>query len=196
MGRDHTVVRTRRDSFTGVAPRFFSRRTQNAYGSIARFQIGQVRELQTWAQASPGSAGMATCGENLNPPTNSMKRYLLSALGLALTLTSCEVAPYGTGVTSVGVGVGYYDTLPVGWGNPYYYYGNRYYYGGLWEPGRFFYNGRYYSGRYSHRGQYYYGGHYHPHHTSGYHRSTTTYPHHSGTYEHRSGTYPYRRRWH
>ena len=76
-------------------------------------------------------------------------------------LTSCYT--YGPGYTSVGVGVGYYDTLPVGYNNPYYHYNNRYYYGGAWQHGRYYHGGRYYPGRYYHQGRYYYGGNYYPH---------------------------------
>jgi hypothetical protein len=91
-----------------------------------------------------------------------MKPYLTLALA-SLIFSSCEVTPYGPGVTTVGVGVGYYDTLPSSWNHPYYYYGNRYYYGGAWQPGRYYHRGRYYDGRYHHSGRYYYGGRYSQH---------------------------------
>ena len=89
----------------------------------------------------------------------------LAALALSLPLASCVVADhgrYGHGhqVTTVGVGVGYYDSLPPSFDQPYYSHGNRYYYGGSWEQGRFFHEGRYHEGRYVHNGQYYYGGKY------------------------------------
>ncbi len=71
---------------------------------------------------------------------------------------SCVVGPPGPPVAHVGVGLGYYDTLPVGYSDPYYYYNNRYYYGGRWETGRFVYNGRVHAGRYFHNGHYYYDG--------------------------------------
>lgn len=79
-----------------------------------------------------------------------------------LTLSSCVVPyePYYASGVGVGVGVGYYETLPNNWNRPYYYYGNRYYYGGQCETGRYNYNGRYYDNRYSHNGRYYYGGRY------------------------------------
>lgn len=101
-------------------------------------------------------------------PNYSMKRYLLllPALGCALFLSSCET--YGPGYSGVSVGVGYYDTLPYGWSQPYYRYNNRYYYGGSWQTGRYLYGGRYYDGRYFHNGRYYYGGNYNPHHGHGH----------------------------
>ncbi len=107
-----------------------------------------------------------------------MKPALLSALGIALLLSSCEVAPYGApGVTTVGVDVGYYDSLPPTWDRPYYAYNNRYYYGGAWQTGRYYHNGRYYDGRYSHHGQYIYGGHYNdrPHSSHGSYSTGRSY---------------------
>ena len=81
-----------------------------------------------------------------------------------MMLTSCET--YGPGYS--GVSVGYYDSLPSGWSQPYYRYNNRYYYGGAWQTGRYFHDGRYYDGRYYHQGRYYYGGNYNSHHRPGH----------------------------
>ena len=83
-------------------------------------------------------------------------------------LSSCVVGPPGPG-PRVAVGVGYYDALPAGYDEPYYFYGGRYYYGGVWEPGRYRWHGHWVEGRYRHGGHVYYGGrwdagHHGPHH--------------------------------
>lgn len=96
----------------------------------------------------------------------------LPLIGIALCLPSCvvrpgrpgphvAVPPGGVSAGVAGVSVGVYDTLPPGYTSPYYLYGNRYYYGGRWEPGRFFYHGRHYDGRYFHNGRFIYGGRFH-----------------------------------
>lgn len=92
---------------------------------------------------------------------------LLGLSGSASILSSCVVPP-PPGRATVGVGVGagrvsfgVYDALPAGYTSPYYYYGNRYYWGGRWETGRYVYHGRHYDGRYFHNGHYLYGGRYH-----------------------------------
>ena len=79
---------------------------------------------------------------------------------LLAALPSCVVPGPPLAHVGVGVGYGYYDTLPAGYGDPYYYYNNRYYYGGRWETGRYVYNGHVHTGRYVHNGHYYYGGRY------------------------------------
>lgn len=79
-----------------------------------------------------------------------------------LLLSSCDYPVYPVG--GVGVGAGYYSTLPRGYNSPYYHHNNRYYYGGRYEPGRYFYNGHHYNGRYYHGGHYLYGGNHYGHH--------------------------------
>lgn len=100
---------------------------------------------------------------------NTFARVMIPAIAIGLSLSSCVVSErghyggrgyHGREVTTVGVGVGYYDTLPATYNDPYYYYNNRYYYGGTWEQGRYLDGGRYYDGRYVHNGHYYYGGRY------------------------------------
>ena len=103
-----------------------------------------------------------------------MKRLLLAALAVPLLFASCDTYAPGYGYTSVGVG--YYDSLPSGWSNPYYHYNNRYYYGGNWEVGRFYHGGRYYDGRYRHQGQYIYGGNYYQRPHSHSHQIRPSYP--------------------
>ncbi len=90
---------------------------------------------------------------------NSIIPLCLGSL-LLVTLPSCVVPGPPGPVVGVGVGYGYYDSLPVGYGDPYYFYNNRYYYGGRWETGRYNYNGHVHAGRYFHNGHYYYGGRY------------------------------------
>lgn len=87
----------------------------------------------------------------------SLRHSLLLSMALASVIPSCVVGPPPPRVAAVG----YYDALPAGYDEPYYYYGNRYYYGGVWQTGRFFYGGRYHDGRYFHNGHYFYGGRFH-----------------------------------
>jgi len=89
-------------------------------------------------------------------------KYLLLlglSAGSVLSVTSCVVGPPPPGPVA-GVSVGYYDTLPAAYDDPYYFYGNHYYYGGIWETGRYRWHGRYYDGRYRHNGHVFYGGRY------------------------------------
>ena len=51
-----------------------------------------------------------------------------------------------------------YTRLPQNYAGSAYYYNNRYYAGGRYEPGRYTYQGRTYNSRYYHNGQYLYGG--------------------------------------
>ena len=64
----------------------------------------------------------------------------------------------GQGRSYSSVSVGTYGVLPGGYSGDAYRYGNRYYYGGLYQRGSYNYGGRSYSDRYYHGGQYYYGG--------------------------------------
>jgi hypothetical protein len=101
---------------------------------------------------------------------------LLGGLGIVISLapTSCVVTePVGGSVA-----VGYYDTLPGDYYGPYYYAGNRYYYGGRWETGRFLYQGHYHTGRYYHNGHYYYGGRYNAGRSHGHHDHDHDHDHH------------------
>lgn len=101
-----------------------------------------------------------------------MKTLLFTCLCCASALSSCVYPPGAPVRVGVGVGTGYFGTLPPGFAAPYYYHGNRYYYGGQWEPGYFTFQGRPYSGRYFYKGRYLYGGIHHDHHHHGGH------PHH------------------
>ena len=94
-----------------------------------------------------------------------MKTSLLTCLllGYALCASSC-VGPVYPPTVGVGVGAGYFNTLPRGYSSPYYHHNNRYYYGGRYEPGRYTYNGNVYNGRYYHGGNYIYGGQHYGHH--------------------------------
>jgi len=111
------------------------------------------------------------------PPSRlkSLQSFLLLSL-VAVSMSSCMVydSPggyYGGPVVSpIGVSVGTYATLPIGYAGDAYYYGNRYYYGGNYERGRYYYSGRYYNDRYYHNGHYYYGGN-HQHYGGGGHHS-------------------------
>ena len=53
-----------------------------------------------------------------------------------------------------------YVSLPSDYSGDAYYYNNRYYAGGRYEPGTYSYNGRTYTHRYFHDGRYLYGGDY------------------------------------
>ncbi len=53
-----------------------------------------------------------------------------------------------------------YRELPRDYSGDAYYYNNRYYAGGRYEPGTYSYGGRTYDNRYFHNGQYIYGGDY------------------------------------
>lgn len=53
-----------------------------------------------------------------------------------------------------------YRELPKDYSGDAYYYNNRYYAGGRYEPGTYSYQGRTYDNRYFHNGQYIYGGDY------------------------------------
>jgi hypothetical protein len=53
-----------------------------------------------------------------------------------------------------------YRTLPRDYSGDAYYYNNRFYAGGRYEPGTYSYQGRNYNERYFHDGQYLYGGDY------------------------------------
>ncbi len=53
-----------------------------------------------------------------------------------------------------------YAALPVDYTGDAYYYNNRYYAGGRYEPGTYSYQGRTYTNRYFYDGQYIYGGDY------------------------------------
>jgi hypothetical protein len=92
-----------------------------------------------------------------------MKTCLLISLLFSsmLCLSSCDYPGYPVG--GVGLGAGYYNTLPRGYNSPYYHYNNRYYYGGRYEPGRYNHNGHFYNGRYNHGGHYLYGGNHYGH---------------------------------
>lgn len=91
-------------------------------------------------------------------------RQLMLALSLAASslLVSC--------VTDHYQGAGYiapsesrymtYTSLPSDFSGDAYYYNNRYYAGGRYEPGTYTYGGRSYNDRYFHNGQYIYGGDY------------------------------------
>ena len=110
---------------------------------------------------------------------NSLQSMILPIFAAGtLTLSSC-VVPYDPGyVSGVGVGVGYYETLPSSWNQPYYYHGNRYYYGGRCETGSYYYSGRYYNNRYIHNGHCYYGGRYEQnHHSSSSHSRYDSHRH-------------------
>jgi hypothetical protein len=93
---------------------------------------------------------------------NTLPRLLLFALPLtaSLFLASCvseysahpHLDAHGTYTT--------YATLPSGYAGDAYYYNNRYYAGGRYEPGTYSYRGQTYDHRYFHNGQYFYGGDY------------------------------------
>ena len=110
-------------------------------------------------------------------------KLLLPLLSLALTgvtMTSCVVSGYPDGsypVSRVGVGYGYYDTLPSTYVGDAYFLSGRYYYGGRYETGRYYYQGRSYNDRYYHSGHYYYGGR-HEHHGSSDHIRYDRYDRH------------------
>jgi hypothetical protein len=55
-----------------------------------------------------------------------------------------------------------YRTLPADYSGDIYYHNDRYYAGGVYEPGTYSYKGRTYNHRYIHDGQYLYGGEYRP----------------------------------
>jgi hypothetical protein len=91
-------------------------------------------------------------------------RHLFVALPLAASalLTSCLTIPYeGTSYSQPSRG-GYttYTALPADYSGDAYYYNNRYYAGGRYEPGTYSYGGRTYDHRYFYNGQYIYGGQY------------------------------------
>ncbi len=92
-----------------------------------------------------------------------LPHVLLLALPLAAAslLTSCVSGPYQTTLPSE-VGYTTYTSLPAGYSGDAYYYNNRYYAGGRYEPGTYTYQGRRYNNRYFHNGQYIYGGEYRP----------------------------------
>ena len=91
-------------------------------------------------------------------------RILLLASPLAASsfLASCVSNDYRGASHQYSDGTGYvtYDTLPRDYSGDAYYYDNRYYAGGRYEPGRYSYGGRTYDHRYFHDGQYLYGGDY------------------------------------
>ncbi len=64
-----------------------------------------------------------------------------------------------------------YASLPSGYSGSAYYYNNRYYTGGRYEPGTFSYRGRTYSDRYYHNGQYFYGGNYRQQASAGFYQN-------------------------
>ena len=118
---------------------------------------------------------------------NTPQRFLLPFLAAGtMSISSCviPVDPYGSyygPASTVGVvGVGYYNTLPSYWNQPYYYYGSRYYYGGRCETGHYNYGGHYYNNRYYHNGHYFYGGRY----CEPNHHYSTTRNIHSQDYNH------------
>lgn len=97
-----------------------------------------------------------------------MKFPLLRLLVLAfpavatLLLTSCVSDYYRSADYDHPTETGYatYVSLPADYAGDAYYYNNRYYAGGRYEPGSYTYQGRRYDHRYFHNGQYLYGGDY------------------------------------
>jgi len=91
-------------------------------------------------------------------------RKLLFALPLAasLSLVSCVSDHYQSAGSNPLSESSYmtYTTLPSDYSGDSYYYNNRYYAGGRYEPGTYSHNGRTYDQRYFHNGQYLYGGNY------------------------------------
>ena len=91
-------------------------------------------------------------------------RFFVLALPVAATsfLASCAIDDYPS--------TGYigpsdsryvtYTTLPSNYSGDAYFYNNRYYAGGRYEPGTYSYNGRNFDNRYFHDGKYLYGGDY------------------------------------
>ncbi len=104
----------------------------------------------------------------------SLPRILLLSFLLAASslLTSCVSDNYPT-VRYKPSESTYttYASLPADYSGDAYYYNNRYYAGGRYEPGTYTYGGRTYTQRYFHNGQYIYGGEYRPQATSASYRT-------------------------
>jgi hypothetical protein len=93
----------------------------------------------------------------------NLRQWML-ALPLAASslLVSCVSDPYYSAGNHPQSDSRYltYTTLPSDYSGDAYYYNNRYYAGGRYEPGTYSYGGRTYNQRYFHNGQYLYGGDY------------------------------------
>jgi hypothetical protein len=88
---------------------------------------------------------------------------LVPAVALLFFLPSCVVSePRKLGITNTDRGRGYYDNPPADTEKPYYFFHNRYYFGGIWEEGDFIFNGGLHEGRYHYGGSRFYGGVYNP----------------------------------
>jgi hypothetical protein len=91
-------------------------------------------------------------------------RPLILALPLAITsfLASCVTDDYQSSGDNASSSGRYmtYASLPSDYSGDAYYYNNRYYAGGRYEPGTYTHEGRRYNDRYFHNGQYIYGGDY------------------------------------
>ena len=87
-------------------------------------------------------------------------KFLALPLAASTLLTSCVTDPYQSQLFDQPSDSGYttYVTLPENYSGDAYYYNNRYYAGGRYEPGTYTYRGRTYNNRYFHNGQYIYGG--------------------------------------
>ncbi len=92
-----------------------------------------------------------------------LPRILLLAFPLAASalLTSCiSERLESTSDNPSEVGYTTYTSLPEDYSGDAYYYNNRYYAGGRYEPGTYTYRGRTYQDRYYYKGEYIYGGEY------------------------------------
>jgi hypothetical protein len=91
-------------------------------------------------------------------------RLFVLALPLAATsfLASCVIDDYPSTGYNAPSASRYvtYTSLPSNYSGDAYFYNNRYYAGGRYEPGTYTYQGQRYNDRYFHNGQYIYGGDY------------------------------------
>jgi hypothetical protein len=96
---------------------------------------------------------------------NSRISLLALTLAASTAMTSCVSSPYRTSRhhgPSATVHTTY-TSLPADYSGDAYYYNDRYYAGGRYEPGTYSYEGRTYNHRYFHNGKYIYGGVYRQH---------------------------------
>jgi hypothetical protein len=107
-------------------------------------------------------AGIATRYPEAMKKQHPRVQMVLAPLAASLFLASCVSYPEQSAVPHVSARSGYttYVSLPSGYMGDAYYYNNRYYAGGRYEPGTYSYQGRTYDHRYYHDGQYLYGGNY------------------------------------
>ncbi len=106
---------------------------------------------------SPYRTGPTKAARIRTGTSTTVSTSMAETIGSSPCLT--PMVPQGGGASTSTRYVTYRE-LPKDYSGDAYYYNNRYYAGGRYEPGTYSYQGRTYDNRYFHNGQYIYGGDY------------------------------------